>query len=170
MEKCKSCVRCGRCCTQFGVCLTPSDVKRISSATGMAPIEFIDLIPDYADREREEPAILIGQELYILVLKRNPDNVCFFYNGSGCRIYGNRPSLCRSFPFRVSSFEFAVLDEMKSRSCAEPWDPDEKAKQQYLGDCIQYKKEVEEYREAAERWNKSGGGTLDEFLNFISDQ
>lgn len=55
---------------------------------------------------------------------------------------------------------------MESRSCIKQWNPESNEKQQYLDDCKQYKKEVEEYKEIAERWNKKGGGDFNEFLGF----
>jgi len=162
-----SCLRCGNCCTRFGVCVTHSDAKRISEATGMKPEEFLDLIPEPPEREREEPAILIDGEPCLLVLKRQIEDVCFFYNGNGCEIYKSRPMLCRSYPYKVSGLESRVLNEMYSRACPGCWHPEGKEKKQYLADCKKYRKEVEEYRKLAEEWNKHGG-SFQEFLAFIA--
>jgi Fe-S-cluster containining protein len=148
------------------VCVTPFDVKRIQEETGMQPEEFLDLIPDYKGRERNEPAILIDREYSILILKREIDDKCFFYTKDGCRIYGSRPMLCRTYPFKLNCNR-NCLDEMKSRSCIESWTPNNKEKQQYLDNCKQYEKQIEEYRQLAKEWNKLGG-TLKEFLDFLN--
>ena len=162
-----SCLRCGRCCTQFGVCVTSFDVKRISEATGLKPEEFLDLIPDYKERERTEPAILIDGEYSILVLKRQIDDKCFFFSNDGCSIYKSRPMLCRTYPFRVQSPASCSLKEMKSRDCIESWTPDNEEKKQYVRDCKKYELQVEEYNKLVQKWNKKGG-SFSEFLKFIS--
>jgi Fe-S-cluster containining protein len=162
-----SCMRCGRCCTQFAVCVTPSDVSRISKETGLQPEEFLDLIPEPPDRERKESSILINGKRCLLVLKREIDNKCFFYSKSGCTAYINRPMLCRSYPFRVFSPGSWVLDEMKSRACIESWTPNEEEKQRYLDDCKEYEEQIEKYRILADQWNKRGG-SFSEFLSFVT--
>jgi Fe-S-cluster containining protein len=161
-----SCLRCGRCCTQFGVCVTFADVKRICKETGEDPEDFLDYIREPPIRERKEPAIKIDGESCLLVLKRKEDNVCPFYNDSGCVIYENRPMLCRSYPFRSKNKQLA---ELESRECPKKWLPEGKEKEQYLADCKQYEKEVAAYKQIAEKWNKLGG-SFRQFLDFILDQ
>jgi len=130
----------------------------------MKPEEFLDLIPDYPGREREEPAILIGREYCVLVLKRDKRNVCCFHSGSGCSAYGSRPMLCRSYPFRVPSFQCTVLEEMKSRQCPRIFSPQGKEKEQYVSDCREYLSQLQEYKRIAEKWNEKGGGSFREFM------
>lgn len=161
-----SCLRCGNCCTRFGVCVTPENAKRISQAAGMKMGEFLDLVPEPPEREREEPAILIDDEPCLLVLKRKVDDICLFYNGKGCKIYESRPMLCRSYPYKVLGLGSSVLSEMKSRACAGCWHPVGKEKKQYLADCKRYQRDVEDYRILAKEWNKRGG-TFQEFLASI---
>ncbi len=156
------CTRCGACCTSFGVCITPSDIKRISSATGLPPAEFVDTIQDYPGRERTEPAFLIGGEMQILVLKRSPQNVCFFYSPQGCKIYLHRPLLCRTYPFK------SRMKEMRSRACPSRWLPKGKEKLQYEKDLKLYEKELKSFQKFAEEWNSKGGGSLQELLKLIS--
>ncbi|MEW5996605.1 MAG: YkgJ family cysteine cluster protein [Candidatus Micrarchaeota archaeon] len=148
------CTRCGACCTSFGVCIMPSDIVRISLATGMEPSEFIDTVKDYPDRERTEPALLIDKKKQILVLKRSAENVCYFYSSSGCKIYHYRPLLCRTYPFRKG------MESMRSRACPSSWVPEGKEKEEYEHDIILYDKELIEFRKLAEEWNSGGGGTL----------
>jgi Fe-S-cluster containining protein len=178
-----SCLRCGKCCTSFGVCITPFDVKRIARATGKEPEEFIDLVPEPPVRERKEPAILIDGERSLLVLKRDAFNVCFFYSVDRCLAYECRPMLCRTYPFRQvkriaefpggnSQYPFRVsssescLVEMKSRACPEKWLPRYDKGRKYLRDCKMYEKEVDAYRNIADKWNEGGGGSLKKFVEF----
>lgn len=153
-----SCLRCGACCTSFGVCITPSDIIRISLATGMHPSRFIDTVQDYPNRERKEPALLIDEEKQILVLKRSPENVCFFYSDEGCRIYHYRPLLCRTYPFREG------MKNMLSRACPSEWAPEGSEKEQYGHDILLYEKELVEFQKFAEGWNSNGGGSLASLL------
>ena len=152
------------------MCVTHFDVKRISEATGMKSGQFLDLVPEPPERERKEPAIIINGGRCLLVLKRQKDDVCFFYSGNGCRIYEARPMLCRSYPYRVSSFQSRVLNEMRSRACVGCWNPQGKDRAQYLADCKEYEKEVNEYRKIAEKWNAGGGGSLSGFLEFLESK
>jgi Fe-S-cluster containining protein len=132
----------------------------------MEPIEFLDLIPDYQDREREEPAILIDGKYSILVLKRDENNVCCFYSGSGCRIYESRPMLCRTYPFKIKTRD-TELSELLSRDCPKKWIPLGEEKEQYLADCKEYLEQLEEYKKLAKEWNELGGGSFEDFLEFI---
>lgn len=157
-----ACTRCGACCTSFGVCVTPSDIRRISSATGLQPKEFIDTVQDYPGRERTEPALLIDGEMQILVLRRSPSNVCIFYSPRGCKIYPHRPTLCRTYPFNKN------MEDMRSRACPSRWVPDEKEKEQYKKDLKLYEKELISFQKFADGWNSKGGGTLQGFFRLIS--
>lgn len=156
-----NCSRCGVCCTQFAVCVTPFDVKRIVQTTGKKPEDFLSLVPDYDDREREEPAILIDGNYYLLVLQRGMHSICTFYSKTGCTVYPNRPMLCRTYPFQFP------VQSVSNRACPKQWDPKGKEKEQYEKDCAQYQKEVAEYTTLAEKWNASGGGSFLSFVDYI---
>jgi Fe-S-cluster containining protein len=161
------CLRCGNCCTRFGVCITPFDIRRIVKTTGLKPSEFADYISEPKERERKEPAILIDGKPSLLVLRRNQNNVCFFYSPSGCKAYSFRPMLCRTYPFKL---EEGKLRDMRSRACIECWHPDEKSEceYEYVHDIKKYEKEIEEYKKIAEKWNAKGGGSFRKFLDSIS--
>ncbi|MEM4272087.1 MAG: YkgJ family cysteine cluster protein [Candidatus Bilamarchaeaceae archaeon] len=157
------CLRCGRCCTRFGVCVTPSDIVRIAKCSGMKAEEFLSLVNDYAEREREEPAVLIDGRMKIVVLKRKKENFCCFYSGEGCKIYKWRPYLCRAYPF---IFRIGKLVEAGSRACIRRWEPEGKEKGKYYRDAKIYAKQVEEYKKVAKEWNSAGGGDSHSFLKF----
>ncbi len=174
-----SCLRCGRCCTSFGVCITPSDIVRIAEDTGREPSSFAASIPEPPNRERKEPSILINGERSLIVLKwkeKSDARVCFFYSESdksdgcesknkGCSIYGSRPFLCRSYPFR--KHENSLCD-MKSRACPARWSPDDAGKKAYLTDLTRYENELGFYSIIADEWNKNPKGGLEAFLRYIS--
>lgn len=156
------CLRCGACCTSFGVCIMPSDMARISLATGLKPSQFVDTVQDYPNREREEPALLIDGQKQILVIRRSKENICSFYSSSGCKIYHCRPLLCRTYPFKKE------MEEMLSRACPFRWAPDGSEKEQYSHDILLYEKELSEFQKFADEWNSRGGGPLKELLKLIS--
>lgn len=143
---------------QFGVCITPADIVRISLATRMRPSQFVDTVQDYPDRERKEPSLLIGGGRQILVLKRSSGNVCSFYSPEGCKIYHYRPLLCRTYPFKGG------MENMRSRACPSQWVPEGSEKEQYGHDILLYEKELAEFQKFAEKWNSNGGGTLTSLL------
>lgn len=131
--------------------------------TGMGAEEFLSLLPDYAGREREEPAILIDGKKKLLVLKRDAEEVCCFYSGEGCSIHPARPSLCRAYPFVLKGGKFC---EIGARACAGKWEPEGEGLAQYKRDAEEYARNLEKYREIADAWNQGGGGSFGEFLEF----
>lgn len=158
------CVRCGRCCTSFGVCVTPFDIHRISRATCLQPEEFVQAIPEQEERERAEPTVLIKGRPSLLVLRWKAGHVCLFYDADGCAIYLHRPVLCRTYPFTLKR---GALADMGSRGCAMNWRPGDEAG--YRADLERYEKEVEAYRKIAAQWNCRGPGSLPDFLAFALD-
>ena len=149
-----ACLRCGNCCTRFGVCVTPFDILRIVEATGLAPSRFVSSIPEPSDRERTEPAILIDGEPRLLVLRWKRARICMFFSKKGCRIYEDRPMLCRTYPFRFETGHRTNghLVDMGSRACPMFW---KSSNPQYESDLLRYESELKRYRAIAEKWNKS---------------
>ena len=162
----QSCMRCGNCCTRFGVCITPFDISRIAKATGLEPGTFVNTISEQEGRERTEPFVVIDKKKCLLILKWSIERHCIFFAGTGCGIYDDRPALCRTYPFCMGG---NGLKDMKSRACPKGWAPAQEGKAQYAADIKRYQGELDAYREIADKWNKSGGGTLNGFLlNAIS--
>lgn len=162
-----SCLRSGNCCTNFGVCVTSFDIVRLIKTTSMAPVNFITTIPEQQDRERNEPAVLIDQELVLIILQWKKERVCKFYSGSTCTVYTGRPMLCRSYPFYLKDNKFV---EIRSRACPERWMPDGDEKEQYLSDLQRYRKEVDNYKKIVAKWNANGGGSLNNFLRYAINE
>jgi len=150
------CNRCGACCTQFAVCVTPFDIIRISEATGKKPEEFVDLVDDVeGSRERKEPTVSINGENSLLVLKVKKDDVCIFYNGK-CSIYEHRPFLCRTYPFKFNG----KLISTKSRVCPKKWFPEG---EEYIKNCKKYDEYIKKYQKIAKKWKD---GSFQDFLEF----
>jgi len=89
------CKRCAVfCCKLGGPLVREADLKRIARA-GFDPYEFIEPIRHRHNQQRD----------VIAVLKQKDDGSCIFlkYNETmdlyECRIYEDRPSLCRLYPF-----------------------------------------------------------------------
>lgn len=156
-----TCMRCGNCCTQFGVCITPFDIRRIAAATGMKAEEFVAVIDVPRERERHEPAVMISGRPSLLVLKWRKDRICMFYEPGKCGIYDVRPMLCRTYPFVLTRHEIA---DIPGRVCPRKWAPEHYAI--YGAYLEQYRREVELYRAIAEAWNRGRGGSLGAFLRF----
>jgi len=161
------CLRCGRCCTSFGVCITPFDILRLSRASGLGAESFAMAIPEPPERERTEPAVLVNGEPSLIVLRwaGPPERKCIFYSGAGCSVYDCRPMLCRTYPFKTGQHG-GLLKGMKSRACPRAWKPTNEAA--YAADNETYSRELSIYREIAEEWNRAGGGTLMGFLDFAA--
>lgn len=155
----ESCMRCGRCCTSFGVCVTPFDIIRLSKATGRNASDFVMAVEEPPERERGEPAVLIRGMRSLIVLKWRSGRDCMFYDGKGCSIYNDRPMLCRTYPFILHG---GRLQSLRCRACPVPW----KADKSYGFDLEKYESEVNAYRRIADKWNHTGGGTLGQFLDF----
>lgn len=166
-------MRSGNCCTNFGVCITPFDIARIISNTGLRPEDFVMAIREQSNRERAEPAVLIDGVPSLIVLKWQIKRVCKFYGAGGCTIYNRRPRLCRTYPFTLSAR--GRLVEITARACPAHWMPVGPALDQYLADLAEYKKDVLVYQKIAGEWNKRasqnrGGLPLADFLKFISSK
>jgi Fe-S-cluster containining protein len=159
-----SCLRSGRCCTSFGVCITPFDIARIAEQTKLQPERFVMAIDEPPDRARKEPAVLIDGKPSLIVLKWQKRMNCIFYGECGCSAYGCRPLLCRTYPF---SLENGNLVEVRSRTCPVPWFPEGTEKDQYVRDIKKYERELRQYRTLALSWNERGGGNIQEFISFV---
>ncbi len=78
MENIFSCRGCGFCC-QLDVVLTKQDIRRLE-------------IAGFEGFTRAEDDVL---------MLRMKGRHCLFYVSGMCRIYENRPDICRRFPFRI---------------------------------------------------------------------
>lgn len=91
-----TCERCGECCTKYTVKLSNADIKVIKKL-GYDEAEFTEIDNN-----------LLGPNKF--VLKKDDDYKCVFLrkNKNGvlnCKIYENRPLVCRKYPFLEKKVE-----------------------------------------------------------------
>jgi Fe-S-cluster containining protein len=82
------CERCGECCRVYTVILSENDIQNISSlGYSLDSFAVIDTDPKEGTKT---------------ILKREKDGCIFLsYNGGKalCKIYKNKPSICKTYPF-----------------------------------------------------------------------
>jgi uncharacterized protein len=83
------------CCKQIDVLLTPFDVVRIKNKLGISSDEFLH---KYADLQNFKDT-----NLPLLKLRMAEGEKCVFLGEQGCRIYENRPVVCRNYPTGVAT-------------------------------------------------------------------
>ena len=86
------------CCRELELALSPYDVLRLSEQLGLAPSTFLD---QYALVEQEEGS---GFPRVFLGMLDDGRASCPFVTASGCRVYANRPSACRTYPLGRGAF------------------------------------------------------------------
>lgn len=84
------CTQCGRCCiggSEYHVFLRPAEAERIRAYLGLSRAWF---------RRRYLRRLADGD----LVAAAGPQGRCVFLSAGGrCRVYGARPTQCRTYPF-----------------------------------------------------------------------
>lgn len=84
------CEECGRCCHQKLITILPEEVDRISSAAGVPLGEFMSKY------------VGLSKDGRIMLLRTDP--CAFLGKDKKCRIWKDRPEVCREFPYLVSTF------------------------------------------------------------------
>lgn len=96
------CQRCARCCGDTShrgrnIYLLDNEVENISIRTGLRPLSFV------------APASNSGK--YRFKMKKRSGK-CVFLEGKACRIYDNRPLVCRFYPFSMKKAGNAFVFEV----------------------------------------------------------
>lgn len=96
------CQRCARCCGDAPhrsrvIFLLEKEVKAISKATGMGPLEFATPIS--------------GAGKFKYKMKKR-GGVCIFLKDGACTIYNIRPTMCRLYPFLVQKTSEGIIFEI----------------------------------------------------------
>ncbi len=86
------------CCRQLDLALTPYDVLRLSKHMRLAPSDFLD---QYALVEQEEGCAF---PLVFLGMVDDGRASCPFVSATGCSVYADRPSACRTYPLGRGAF------------------------------------------------------------------
>ncbi|MBU2489610.1 MAG: YkgJ family cysteine cluster protein [Proteobacteria bacterium] len=79
------------CCRDLNQFLTPYDILRLKNALGLSSERFLE------DYTRAHTGPSTGLPVRTLV-SRGPERECVFLTPEGCRVYGDRPSSCRTYP------------------------------------------------------------------------
>ncbi len=84
------CEMCGKCCRQPNIVVRPEEVDRIAKAAG---VSLHDFITKYLTTTPD------GRLLFY-----RTDPCAFLDDENRCRIWSDRPEICRDFPYAVSMF------------------------------------------------------------------
>lgn len=164
------CMNCpSRCCRDYLVCLTHSDVKRIYEETGsLASIAFI---PANEVRGASVSSFFIQKgkrlEEFYICLAHKPDSSCIFEDHDRCRIYGARPMPCRIYPFEPSDKPGGDPKQKRDSRCPMRWNS-RKDEQEAKALIEQDRREIKEYGILCREWNATRrGGKQEDFLRFM---
>ncbi|MFQ6757335.1 MAG: YkgJ family cysteine cluster protein [Deltaproteobacteria bacterium] len=86
------------CCRQLDLALTPYDALRLSKHLGLTPSTFLD---QYVLVEQPED---LGFPQVFLGMVDDGHASCPFVTASGCSVYADRPSACRTYPLGRGAF------------------------------------------------------------------
>lgn len=124
---------CVDCCTSPftekdpGFWLTFSDIARIVKKTGLDPSKFCRITEleegddDDEDADEEYAELVYNGDEVILMNEKNKK--CFFLGERGCKIFNERPFMCRIYPFwfgeKNGKIKIQVLheDNIKEDDC-----------------------------------------------------
>ncbi|ROQ91199.1 YkgJ family cysteine cluster protein [Desulfosoma caldarium] len=90
------------CCRDLNLMLTPYDVLRLARHLSLSTTAFLDTYTDVVVAE--------GSPLPSVILKMQEDarRLCPFVSTSGCLVYSDRPSACRTYPLARASRKHRV--------------------------------------------------------------
>ena len=91
-----SCLLCGVCCSgpDNEVMVSPPEIEMLAEATGMSCDEIAEPYPEWM--QQGGCTFTFGW-----VLRRGEDGNCIFLENNRCRVYQNRPHICRTYPFML---------------------------------------------------------------------
>jgi uncharacterized protein len=99
------CKNCGKCCKTYTVKLSDSDIKKIKK-TGHKKKDFAEF--DNFDPKTGKYSLKKINNQCLFLTERN--------NKYYCKIYNNRPEICRKYPFNeTNSIENCEPDVFKKR-------------------------------------------------------
>lgn len=100
-----SCLLCGACCSgpDNEVMVSPPEIEMLAEATGMSRDEIAEPYPEWM--QQGGCTFTFGW-----VLRRGEDGNCIFLENNRCRVYQNRPHICRTYPFMLDGEELIVSE------------------------------------------------------------
>jgi Fe-S-cluster containining protein len=103
------CIRCGTCCYPVEmdsnlVMVTPAEIRQIMDYSGLTWEEVAEPYPESID-DGMNHVYTLGWCI------RRLHNECRFLNAGRCKIYQNRPWICKTYPFMLDG------DEVRTYPC-----------------------------------------------------
>jgi len=103
-NSCRHCT--ARCCRGLAVVLTIPEAKRLVAATGLPPTQMLEFSSNVDSKQTPHYPLLVKRggvvEEYFILLKRHRKAECVFLSDDmSCAIYGDRPYVCRLYPFEL---------------------------------------------------------------------
>jgi len=90
------CTTCGNCCMKLKAGVTDVEIKRLSVIDSVSPKYFKENFTEQDDLE---------EALYL------KDTPCKYLSDKKCRIYGDRPAVCKSYPHtHLNDFNSRTLE------------------------------------------------------------
>ena len=90
---CHPAVSCfGACCSALDLMLTPFDTLRLRHTTGQTSQEFIQLFATLLAMPE------VGLPMLHMRMQADARHLCPFFRETGCAVYQDRPSACRTYP------------------------------------------------------------------------
>ncbi|PKN08739.1 MAG: YkgJ family cysteine cluster protein [Deltaproteobacteria bacterium HGW-Deltaproteobacteria-8] len=82
----------GACCSALDLMLTPYDALRLRHTTGQTSREFIELFANLMAMPE------VGLPMLHMRMQADTRHKCPFQRDTGCAVYQDRPSACRTYP------------------------------------------------------------------------
>jgi len=168
------CNGCGRCC-HLWIPVTDSDVRRIMSATGMAPTEIVRFLPRRLVKDNAKDLVWIdfgaGKKDRRAMVVREKGKRCTFLVRRRCIIYESRPMTCREHPFLLTPSKdgrkIKRVEIQDPCDCAGTLDGKNRRRDLLKLDR-RSDREESAYVERVRRWNRrETPGTHREFLEYV---
>ncbi len=165
------CGCCAVCCREMIVPVNDADVRRLAKSSGLTPARIVGFYGSrHVEFDDESPLwVYTRYGARIMALKRI-GNKCRFLNSAGrCRLYANRPSTCRTFPYEIrfnGSPQRPVIERTDWMPCpAQPglvmdWD-------KVLWARLREKREDDRFYRRLRVWEETGTGRTTDLLDFL---
>ncbi|MFH1393269.1 MAG: YkgJ family cysteine cluster protein [Candidatus Micrarchaeota archaeon] len=117
------CIGCKAPCCTLLVELNTYDLNRIRAVVSDEEANFAELM-DAAD---DDLGFKANGRILRFTMKRKPNGDCIFLNREGelhCRVYGNKPSICTTYPFKEKDGKVIVKTTVGCQREA-GWDVDD---------------------------------------------
>lgn len=161
---CKFCD--AKCCRGLAVVLTIPEAIRLSKAVGGNAADYIEVTSSVDSKETPHYPV-IAREMgalreYYLILKKakNGRDCAFLGPGGACKIYADRPHVCRLYPFKLDG------KEMKKNALC----PVKFEKEEYMGQIAsQLESDLHEHGRIARAWINANPGKKPDMATFLKE-